>query len=355
MMNDISFCFQCKGKSDKTRKKKGQAYWMSTFIASDCTTTLAGDPAEKKRHNIHGKRVASTFVPRPKLVQMYYDGMPGTDIVNRNAQYLIALEEAIRVENIHKRMACTVLGTWMANAYGMAAKWLPQEKREKLTSSSFVKDVILGGLFPNMNHTVHQMHRFTSPSNNSIGATTINTNNTNNSTEVTIVGVGNANAQMTLPGTIDGVVEGKPIDSAAIDPYVHTMRTFAELGGMQRQQRCVTCYQEKRQCQTSYYCALCCITANREVDRKPSKHAYCINTKNQCFVRHIAACYTFMNRYGIVPAQRKAVTLSSTPLQAKLPIAGDVISRKIPKNRSNMKRHRKPTEFELSKRKRMKK
>ena len=69
------------GKESQTDQKKKKAYWMSTFIALDCTTTLPGDPAEKKRHDANGRRVTSAFVPQPKLVQLYYDGMPGTDIV----------------------------------------------------------------------------------------------------------------------------------------------------------------------------------------------------------------------------------------------------------------------------------
>ena len=54
-----------KGKSDKYRKGKKRNFWMSTFIASDCTTTLPGPPAEKKRHTPEGARVNSVFVPRP--------------------------------------------------------------------------------------------------------------------------------------------------------------------------------------------------------------------------------------------------------------------------------------------------
>ena len=57
---------------------------MSTFIASDCTTTLIGPPAEKKRHTPDGRRAPSICVKRPKLVFDYCNGMPGTDIVNRN-------------------------------------------------------------------------------------------------------------------------------------------------------------------------------------------------------------------------------------------------------------------------------
>ena len=120
---------------------------MSTFIASNCTTTLPGDPAEKRRHTPDGRRAKSVYVPRPQLVQHYYNAMPGTDIVNRNAQFLIALETSIRTENIHKRMFCTVLGTWMANAYGMAMKYYPWRMKKELNIQSFVRQVIIEGLF----------------------------------------------------------------------------------------------------------------------------------------------------------------------------------------------------------------
>ena len=60
---------------------------------------------------------------------------------------VFGLEEAIRTRDIHKRMCCTVLGTWMANAYGMAVKFFSARKKMNMTTSSFVRDVILEGLF----------------------------------------------------------------------------------------------------------------------------------------------------------------------------------------------------------------
>ena len=86
-----------------------------------------------------------------------------------------------------------------------------------------------------------------------------------------------------LPTTIPTVVIGQNrlptvIDSHAIDPYVHTMQKLSEVCGIGRQQRCVTCNAEGRyKTQTSVYCGLCTITANRETDRKPLKHAYCLH------------------------------------------------------------------------------
>ena len=72
--------------------KRRKYNWISTFIATDCTTTIDGLPAEKKRHDPEGNRVASKFIPRPKMVEEYYDGMPATDIVNCNAQFLLGIE-----------------------------------------------------------------------------------------------------------------------------------------------------------------------------------------------------------------------------------------------------------------------
>ena len=47
------------------------------------------------------------FVARPKLAEAYYNGIPGTDIVNQNVQFLIGIREAIRrTGDIHKRMCC---------------------------------------------------------------------------------------------------------------------------------------------------------------------------------------------------------------------------------------------------------
>ena len=316
-----------KGKSDKGNKGRKKKFWMSTFIASDCTTTLPGNGAEKKRHTKDGKRAPSVFVPRPKLVEAYYNAMPGTDIVNRNAQFLIGVEEAVRTSDIHKRMCCTVLGTWMANAYGMAMKHYSDERKAGISIASFTKDVVLQSLFPTINETT----RYTSAGSVS---------------SVSICGtIPEQRAVGTVPGSIATPAPlATSIDKMAIDPYVHTMHRLAdEDAGCVRQQRCVMCNGEGRRQNTSYYCSLCTVTANKESERKPSKHAYCIKPEYNCFARHIAQCYIHMNQTGMM-AQRVALRNqnqnATSVAQVPIPIAGRIVSRAIPKRRKKDKRKR---------------
>ena len=350
-----------KGKSDKSRKgKKLKKFWMSTFIASDCTTTLPGPPAEKKRHTPEGKRVASVYVKRPKLVFDYYNGMPGTDIVNRNAQFLIGLESAVRSQNIHKRMCCTILGTWMANSYAMAMRFQPTSVKKNITTASFVRDVILEGLFEHNRLPLQSVGGGLSVHDDQSmstiqGSIMINPNpsrSRNNSpantpTRVTerrspsLPPLPPAQNEIVVGGGTEPTPVGQLIDSQSIDPYVHTMQRCGDMhSGQTRQQRCVMCNAEGRRRTTSYYCSLCCITANREEDRRPSKHAYCISTEYNCFSRHVAKCYLHMNRTGIIPQRTNVLRQDDTYPNATndpIPIAGRIINRDIPtmRRRSN--------------------
>ena len=323
-----------KGKSEKGRKgRKKKAFWMSTFIATDCTTTLPGAPAEKKRHHINGKKAPSVHVPRPKLVEDYYNGMPGTDIVNRNAQFLIGLEGSIRTSDVSIRLASTILSTWMANSYGMAMKFLPFDKRQRMSTASFVRDVILQGLFVNENE------------NRSIAGSASVSISVASSSVSSIHSIMGTPSKMpeTVPTVVIGPNRLPPIiDAHAIDPYVHTMQQLKEVDGIGRQQRCVTCHAEgQTKTQTSFYCGLCTITANREAERKPTKHSYCINPKYQCFSRHIAACYQHMNRTGALATREILRNKSKTEIpQLNLPIAGSVIMGGVPKRRKKSTRKR---------------
>ena len=329
---------------------------MLTFIASDCTTTLSGPPAEKKRHTPSGTRVKSVFVNRPKLVSDYYQGMPGTDIVNRNAQFLIGLESAIRSRNIHKRMCCTVLGTWMANAYGMAMKFLPLSRKKEITTASFVRAVILEGLFKD-NPPIQSIHNINSNDNDSISTIhgTIAGRNTNlRSTNNSVALSRRTTSPSSLPPlpphqneiAVGGGTEITPgmqlIDSQSIDPYVHTMqRCSDEHSGQSRQQRCVMCQLEGRRTMSSFYCSLCCITANREELRKASKHTYCIKPEYNCFSRHVAKCYLHMNRTGVIPQRTNVLKDDGTyrrQQDSAIPIAGRIISRDIPQSRRSNRR-----------------
>eukprot|EP00957_Ditylum_brightwellii_P190087 14471421-Ditylum_brightwellii.AAC.1 len=56
-----------------------------------CITTLDGKAAEEKQHYLNGSRTPSKFVPHCDAVEECYDGMTASDIVNRNAQFLISI------------------------------------------------------------------------------------------------------------------------------------------------------------------------------------------------------------------------------------------------------------------------
>ena len=161
------------------------------------------------------EKAPSVFVPRPKLVEDYYNGMPGTDIVNRNAQFLIGMEGSVRTTDVNIRMATTILSTWMANSYGMAMKFLPHHKKNHITTANFVRDVILGGLF--------QLKKGADDRSSSVAASASIAGSSISSI------VSRSSPQIAhLPQTVPTVVVGQNrlstvIDSHVIDPYAHTM------------------------------------------------------------------------------------------------------------------------------------
>ena len=262
-----------------------------------------GTPAEKLRHRPDGTRAPSKFVQRPKLVEEYYDGMPQTDIVNRNAQHLLAIEEAIRTSSFKHRIVCSILGTWVSNSWSMGRKW---GRHQQMSLSEFTRKIILGGLFV----TVGNGGPVGAPEGGDAGMRQRNAFLENN------------------------IVQN--IDEQAIDPFVHTMQKLSEVEGGSRQQRCVMCIADgvKPATYTSYYCGLCVITAVRENERRPSKHAYCINVDRQCFTRHVASCYKHMNEQGTVAQRHNARR------KTNVTIAGPVILRGPPKRRRMMRKRK---------------
>ena len=209
-------------------------------------------------------------------------------------------------------MFCTVLGTWMANAYGMAMKYYPWRMKKELNIQSFVRQVIIEGLFQQQTQSSALMipttTSKTSVSGRSVASSVSSIHSPCLTTSVvtTLPTQTQQQSNITTPHNIEQLqfaVGGKEqstactaprqlIDSQAIDPYVHTMQRHADtLAGGNRQQRCVMCYEEGRNTRTSYYCSLCTLTASKDTDRKPSKHSYCINQQCNCFARHTAKCY----------------------------------------------------------------
>eukprot|EP00957_Ditylum_brightwellii_P084119 6394892-Ditylum_brightwellii.AAC.1 len=124
----------------KSKAKKSNFY--SYFIATDCVTTLDGKPTGKKHHYPDVSHAPSKFVKRNFLVEEYYDDMPATDIVNKHAQFLLGIEEAIHTKYIFKRIPYSIIGQWAANSFGMARAYSPrynnEEHRKWSGFSSFV-------------------------------------------------------------------------------------------------------------------------------------------------------------------------------------------------------------------------
>jgi len=87
-----------------------------------------------------------------------------------------------------------------------------------------------------------------------------------------------------------------------INPYVHTMQSFATVGGGTAwQQWCVLCLKEGRGKKlTTFYCGLCATTATTDEHHKPMKHAYCISSDHQCFAHHVAASFHYQTYHGEV-------------------------------------------------------
>ena len=83
-------------KSDNGKKAKSKkANFLRYFLETDCVTTLPGIPTEKKQHYPDGTIAQSNFINRNNFVEEYYDGIPASDIVNCNAQFLFGIEEAV--------------------------------------------------------------------------------------------------------------------------------------------------------------------------------------------------------------------------------------------------------------------
>eukprot|EP00957_Ditylum_brightwellii_P117268 8943581-Ditylum_brightwellii.AAC.1 len=57
--------------------------------------------------------------------------MPAADIVDRHAQFLLGIKEAICTKNIFKRVPCSSNGQWAANSFGMARAYSPRYNNEE--------------------------------------------------------------------------------------------------------------------------------------------------------------------------------------------------------------------------------
>ena len=87
-----------------------------------------------------------------KFVEEYYDGMPDSDIVNSNAQFLLGIEEAVRTTSIFKGISCSILGVYASNAFGLERALIPSYKelecKKRGGIGGFIRDILIeDGLF----------------------------------------------------------------------------------------------------------------------------------------------------------------------------------------------------------------
>ena len=127
-----------------------------------------------------------------------YRGITDVDINNKLRQHSLGLEAAVHTENPWRRMMCSVIGVWVDNSWNMITFFSNNYSRKKKGDHmKYITDIILGGLFSES-------------------------------------GISNNNPVLdTLPPTRS---------NTNLDPYVHPMRMFKEVGGgTYKQQRCVMC------------------------------------------------------------------------------------------------------------------
>ena len=78
--------------------------------------------------------------------------MPDYDIVNRNAQFILGIEEAVRTTSIFKVIPCFILGFYASNDFGLSRAFIPSYKglegRKRGGFGGFIRDIMIkDGLF----------------------------------------------------------------------------------------------------------------------------------------------------------------------------------------------------------------
>jgi hypothetical protein len=111
---------------------------VHTFIGS-CSTTLEGQPVKKRRTDESG-RIIIKEVPRPKIVEEYFDGAPSIDIHNHIRQSGLALEEVWNTQKWHHRMFASLFGIIETNA-SLAFKYF--RKDTTIKHSHFTESLAL--------------------------------------------------------------------------------------------------------------------------------------------------------------------------------------------------------------------
>ena len=250
---DKIFACAWKGKSNRIKGKKRKNNFITIILATDCSTTLPGAPAEKKRHHSDGRRAPSKFVPRPKVVADFYRLMPIIDVGNHVRQKGLDIENAVQTSQHQLKFLASMIGLWEMNALLTAKKWHPhyiQRATKNRFHEDFTEDIIMEGLFK-----------------------------TNFSSEVS-----STPGSRHIPATIT-------VPTAFIDPFCHVQLRFKDVSAqICAQQRCIMCNSNGKRTMATTFCGTCTVLSPQVSSRVPSRNAYCI--ANQCFAKHAAECNT---------------------------------------------------------------
>ena len=85
----------CAKYDDDKKAEANKSNFIRQFLETYCVTTIPGIPADKKQNYPDRKRSPYNFINCCKFVKEYYDGIPDSDIVNCNAQFLLGIEGAV--------------------------------------------------------------------------------------------------------------------------------------------------------------------------------------------------------------------------------------------------------------------
>ena len=236
---------------------------VKTLIAN-CSTTLIGKPARKKRHDPKGKRLPDRLIPTPMVENEYYEAMPAVDINNHKRQGGIAVESALRLHGPDawwRRVFACVLGTSETNAQMAGAAFYSSmygEMRHKRFAEILAMQL--------MGYSMEDIDDDDDDDDDGDDAPH----------RVTMSSGCGASSGVHAIGKFTDLNSGEPLDKGG--------RAYVKGKDFCKQQKCVYCLRVKNVHKlTSWYCKLCAATAGG-----PSQAALCVSHDCQCFAEHIA-------------------------------------------------------------------
>ena len=241
---------------------------VKTLIAN-CSTTLIGKPARKKRHDPKGKRLPDRLIPTPMVENEYYDGMPAVDINNHKRQGGVAVESALRLlgpDAWWRRVFACVLGTSEVNAQ-MAGEAFYSKTYGDMRHKRFVEILSMQLMGYPMEDILDIGNEDKNDDDDGNGPHRISGSASS---------CGGASSGTHAIGKFAELNSGDPLDKGG--------RAYVKGKDLAKQQKCVYCLRvHKANKDTSWYCKLCAATQSGG----PSQAALCVGSDRQCFAEHI--------------------------------------------------------------------